>query len=135
FREEGLDVEIRPTNEQRRSPLKEVLEGRAEFGISQATLLLTSRFSGDPIVAVAAIMQHSPQVLVTRAEENLNSPQDLIGKRVALDETSMGSEIRLMFEREGIDYSKIKVVQNVWTINELKEHTADAMSVFVIDAP
>jgi PAS domain S-box-containing protein len=135
FAAEGLEVEVRPTGGSVHSSIDEVLAGVAQYGISQGPQLVAARLAGRPVVVVAPIMQHSPLVLVTRAEDNLNTPQDLIGKRVALDRTALGSEIRLMLEREGVDFSKITVVPNSWKVNELAEGVADAMSGFVIDAP
>ena len=135
FQQHDLEVEIRPTTEQRRSALTEVQEGRAQFGLSQGARLVANRLSGQPFVAVAAIMQHSPLVLLTRAEANLHTPHDLIGKRVALDETDLGSEIRLMLEREGVDFSRIQLVPNLWNVGELLEGRTDAESAFLIDGP
>ena len=135
FQQHGLEVEVRPTNSQRHSPFSELLEGRAQFGVSQGAQLVASRLSGQPFVAVAVVMQHSPLVLLTRAEDNLHTPHDLIGKRVALDETALLSEVRLMLEREGVDFTRIQVVPNLWNVQELKDHLADAESAFLIDGP
>jgi len=135
FQALGLDVELRTTDSERRSSLYEVLEGRAQFGISQGPQLVASRLNGQDVVVVAAIMQHSPQVLVTRAADNIHTPHDLIGKRVALDQTSLVSEVRLMLEREGVAMDRIEVITNQWNVNEVQAGTADAMSTFVIDTP
>lgn len=135
FREEGLEVELRATSAVWRSSIEEVAAGRADFGIAQGSQLVTGRLEGRPLVVVTAIMQHSPQVLLTRAEDNLNTPHDLIGKRVAMDRTSLQSEIRLMLEREGVGFDRITVVPNDWRHNELTHHNAEAMSGFVIDMP
>jgi PAS domain S-box-containing protein len=135
FRAEGFDVEVRPASGEHRSPVEEVLAGRADYGIAQGPQLIASRLTGGAVVVVAAVMQHSPQVLVTRAADNLNTPVDLVGKRVALDATSLQSEIRLMLEREGVGYDRIQVVPNHWQHNELLDGTADAMNGFVIDLP
>ncbi len=135
FREAGLEVEVRTTSSERRSAVREVQEGRADFGIAQGHQLVADRFEGGDSVVIAALMQHSPQVLLTRAEENLNTPHDLVGRRVALDNTSLGSEIRAMLESEGVGFDRIKVVPNSWDANELVAGTADAMAVFILDAP
>ncbi len=135
FLEQGLEVELRSTGSERRSALTEVLESRAQFGIAQGPQLVVSRLNGSDLMVLAAIMQHSPQVLITRAEDNIRTPHDLIGKRVALDRTSLVSEILLMLEREGVGMNKIVIVPNQWEVDELQTHTADAMSSFVIDGP
>jgi len=135
FREAGLDVEVRTAAGERRSAVREVQEGRADYGIAQSHQLVSNRIDGGDSVVLAAIMQHSPLVLVTRAEANLNTPHDLVGRRVALDNTAMASEIRAMLEREGVGYDRIKVVPNLWQTNELNAGTADAMSAFILDTP
>jgi len=135
FQRHGLEVELRTVNTERFRPVDEVMEGRAQFGISQGPRLVASRLDGADIVVLAAIMQHSPQVLVTRAEDNIRTPHDLLGKRVALDQTSLVSEVRVMLEREGVPMDKIVVVPNRWDVDELRTRTADAMSTFVIDGP
>ncbi|HEY8994734.1 MAG TPA: ABC transporter substrate-binding protein [Lacunisphaera sp.] len=135
FREEGLDVVVRQTSAQHHAPIEEVGTGQADFGIAQGPQLIAAGLTGQDIVVVAAIMQHSPQVLLTRAADNLNTPHDLVGRRVALDQTSLQSEIRLMLEREGVGFDRVKVVPNDWQNNELTDGAADAMSGFVIDMP
>jgi PAS domain S-box-containing protein len=135
FLEQGLEVELRPTSSDLSKPLNEVLEGRAQFGVISGPKLVASCLAGGKVVAVAAIMQHSPQVLITRQDDNIRTPHDLIGKRVALDNASPVSEVRLMLRREGVDMAKIVVVPNRWDVDELKAGTADAMSTFVIDGP
>ncbi len=135
FREEGLEVDVRSTSLERRNSRTEVLEGRAEFGVAQGPQLVTARMEGNDFMIVAAIMQHSPQVLVTRAEDNIRTPHDLIGKRVALDQGSLISEVRMMLEREGVSLDKITVVPKRFGFDEIRMGTADAMNMFVIDGP
>ncbi len=135
FKEEGLDVEVRVASVERRSSIEEVLAGRADYGISVGPQLIADRLAGRDVVVLAAIMQHSPQVLVSRAGDNINTPQELIGKRVALDDSLLQAEIRLMLEREGVSYERITIVPNHWQHNELLDGTADVMNGFVIDTP
>jgi PAS domain S-box-containing protein len=135
FLEEGIRVELRPSSTERKGAVSEVLNGHADFGVAQAPQLVTGRMDGQDLVVIAAIMQHSPQVLVARAEDNIRTPHDLAGKRVALDQTSFLSEVRLMLEREGMSMNRIVVVPNVWGVDEIQTHQADAMSTFVIDGP
>ena len=135
FLEQGLEVELRPTDNERKRAPTEVSEGRAQFGIAQGPELVARRLKGEDFVVVDAIMQHSPLVLVARAEDNIHTPHDLIGKRVALDGTSLVSEIRWMLEREGVALDKIVVIPNRWDVDELQTRAADAASTFVIDTP
>ncbi|HEA66544.1 MAG TPA: hypothetical protein ENI07_06970 [Desulfobacterales bacterium] len=60
---------------------QEVIEGRAQSGISGSSILL-QRNKGLPVVALAAIFQHSPLILLSKSESGILSPQDLVGRRV-----------------------------------------------------
>ncbi len=135
FKEEGLELELRVASAERRSVGEEVVSGRADYGITVGPQLIADRLAGRDLVVLAAIMQHSPQVLVSRAADSINTPQDLIGKRVALDDSLLQAEIRLMLAREGIGYDRIHVVPNTWPDNEVLNGTADVMNSFVIDTP
>lgn len=135
FAARGLEVDIVSSRDVAATPIEDVMSGRAEFGILQGPQLLSARMEGQPVVVLAAIMQHSPQVLAVRADSGIRTPHDLVGKRVALDRTSLVSEVRMMFEREGIAFDQIKLVENHWDRNELQTGEADAMSTFVIDGP
>lgn len=135
FRARGLDVEIVSSRSERASPIADVLSGNVEFGLLQGPQLVAARMEGKPVVVLAAIMQHSPQALVARADSGIRTPHDLVGKRIALDQTSLVSEVRMMLEREGIAFDQITVVENRWDRNELMTGDADAMSTFVIDGP
>src|SRR5436189_2406138 len=50
FQEEGLEVEVRSTSNERRNSRTEVLEGRAEFGIAQGPQLVTARLEGNDFI-------------------------------------------------------------------------------------
>jgi ABC-type nitrate/sulfonate/bicarbonate transport system substrate-binding protein len=115
FREAGLEVEVRPSSSERRSAVREVQEGRADYGVAQGHQLVAARYDGGDCVVLAPIMQHSPLVLLTWARDNLNTPHDLVGRRVALDDTAQSSEIRAMLESEGVGYDRITVVPNRWS--------------------
>ncbi len=78
----GLSVEIRAGGNGRFAT-QEVTSGRAQYGVGGSELLLY-RAEGNQIVVLAAIFQHSSPILLTRADDQLTTPQHLIGKRVML---------------------------------------------------
>ena len=57
----------------------EVLSGRAAYGLGEPSLLL-DHASGRPVVVLAAVFQHSAEVLVARRDAGIVSPRDLIGR-------------------------------------------------------
>jgi PAS domain S-box-containing protein len=115
FADAGFRVEIRE-GAVNLDPIREVVEGRADFGVGNSELVL-HYLDGVPVVAVATIFQHSPLVLMSRAEENIRHPQDLVGRRVKMLLAPRDAELMAMFQREGVPLDALDVVQG-WVIPE-----------------
>lgn len=64
--------------------IKEVTTGRAQFGIRSSDLLL-ARAAGRPVVVLAAMLQHSPLMLITLERPDIQTPADLADKRLMLE--------------------------------------------------
>jgi NitT/TauT family transport system substrate-binding protein len=83
YKDAGLDVTILPggpylTAEQ------QVSVGAAEFGMSSSDRILESIADGQPVVAIAATMQHDPQGIMVRKDSSIHSFADLNGHTVAV---------------------------------------------------
>ena len=74
YREAGLDVEIIEAKTGDDST-KIVLQGDAEYGVGNTSLLL-SRNTGKPLVVLAVIFQHSADVLLTLQNNSAQSIHD-----------------------------------------------------------
>ncbi|MDP1579554.1 MAG: ABC transporter substrate-binding protein [Candidatus Didemnitutus sp.] len=133
FAEENLAVELREAT-RARQPVEEVVVGRAQYGLSGPMALL-ARMNGAPIVALAAIFQHSPFALMVRADSGIATPTDLIGQRIAFNPTSSNLEVRAMFHLEGMKGDQLVMVPDKPQYNEILAGEAEAMQVFVTDAP
>ena len=83
YRDEGLAVEILEGN-QGRSPTASVASGEAEFGVHTGADVLTERLRGAPLLALAAVFQHSPAVVVTRRADRVFRPADLVGRTLMM---------------------------------------------------
>jgi len=99
FTAQGLTVELKPGGFDDAgvyiNPVDQVMNGNAEFGITGAHVILSSRAEGKPLVAIAAIYQRTPVVLFSLPGSNINRPEDLVGKRVGTQPD--GSAIGIMF--------------------------------------
>ncbi|MFQ2215020.1 diguanylate cyclase domain-containing protein [Aeromonas dhakensis] len=93
YRAAGLDVTLRPAMTGT-DVVNEVMSGNAQFGISGSDLLL-ARASGQPIVVLASMLQHSPLVLLTLERPHIRQPADLAGKRLMLEPGSQELQIYL----------------------------------------
>ena len=79
--------------------MAQVLSGEAQFAVGDSDLLI-NRINGQPVVALAAIFQHSPYVLMSRQDRNIRTPSDLVGAKVMLSEDQGGIQLRAMLKRD-----------------------------------
>ena len=83
YEDEGLDVSIQPGGPYV-SVERQVSVGEAQFGMSSSDKILESIADGQPLIAVAATMQHDPQGVMVRKDSPIKSFADLNGHTVAI---------------------------------------------------
>ena len=83
YRDQGLDLEILPGGPYI-SVEKQVASGAAQFGMGSSDKTLESIANGQPLIAVAATMQHDPQGIMVRKDSPVRSFADLNGHTVAI---------------------------------------------------
>ncbi len=134
YAEEGLQVELR----QRvagTSHIEDVLQGRAQYGVSDAGLLLT-RQQGKPVVLLAQILQHSPLVLLTRKDSGIRSAEDLAGKRVMFDAEGDGNmPIIAMLLKTFNKLDAVEVQQISFNPQDLIDGKTDAYASYLTNQP
>jgi ABC-type nitrate/sulfonate/bicarbonate transport system substrate-binding protein len=59
----------------------ELTSGRADYLINNPSALL-GRAEGKPLIALAAIFQHSPLVMISLKESQIMTPADMVDRRV-----------------------------------------------------
>ncbi len=64
-----------------------VLDGSAEFGVSQPADLILARAAGEPLRSIAAIYRRSPIAFIALAETGITRPQDFAGKKIRSTKT------------------------------------------------
>jgi diguanylate cyclase (GGDEF)-like protein/hemerythrin-like metal-binding protein/PAS domain S-box-containing protein len=143
FRDAGLDLTIREI-QPNLDPIREVSEGRAEYGVGNSGLLL-ARQSGLPVVVVAAIFQHSPLVLITRTDTGISSIHDLAGRRILLERHV--EELLAYFQKEGVPQASLDLLDPGFDSGALEQGLAqrlvqglvqgkvDAISAYSSDEP
>jgi diguanylate cyclase (GGDEF)-like protein len=113
---------------------QEVVSGQAQFGISDASIVL-AKLQGKPVTVLAAVFQKSPLALLTLESSGLTSPLDLKNKRVMFRRDNDDAVIIAMFSELGITAQDYTHVPHNFNDNELNMGTVDAMSVYVTDQP
>ncbi|WP_051206299.1 ABC transporter substrate-binding protein [Oceanospirillum maris] len=133
FDREGLDVEIR-TGRANQAPISEVLSGNADFGVSASELLL-ARTSGQPVVALGVIFQHSASGLMALAENNIYTPQDFIAGSLEMGALSNDAESHAMLQAEGITPRQYERIPSTFSMEKLINKEVNATSIFITNQP
>lgn len=131
FREAGLDVTL-VEGGPHVNPTQEVLGGRADFGVGTSGLLIT-RSRGQPVVAVAAIFQHSPYILIVRDNPEIVSPRDLEGRTIMVEPYS--EELLAYLHREGVDSGRIRMVEHTGNPLEVVYGDVVGMTAYLSTEP
>jgi diguanylate cyclase (GGDEF)-like protein/PAS domain S-box-containing protein len=133
YKKAGLNVIIHAGSPEKK-PVQEVLQGHAQYGEANSELLL-ERLRGAPLVALAAIYQHSPSVLIARKDTGISSPDDLIGKKVMLLNHTVDADFVAMFNNEGIDINSLHVIPSSYEIRDLADGKVDAFNSYLSNEP
>lgn len=110
FAKEGLAVTLHsptaPTD-----PIKLVASGQDDFGISYPGDIIEAVDKGVPILSIAAIHRRTTYGLMSRPEDKIRSPRDLIGKQIGLN--SLPSQRAMFYDflkRNRIEKDAVHVV-------------------------
>jgi len=131
YRDAGLEVIIQEASENI-EPALSVLKGDAQFGIAGTDLLLL-RAKGDPVVALAAIYQHSPMVFLCMESSGIENIHQLSGRRVMLE--SHSAELMAYLHVEGINHKSFELLPHSFGVKELISGGVDVISAYLTDEP
>jgi len=132
YRDAGLDVTLRDYDPDIHY-IDAVLEGLADFGVAGPELLL-ERMHGKPLVALAVIMQHSPNAVMALRESDIFSPHNLVGKRLMIARDGQ-PDIWAMLRNEGVSEDQIILPPTTWDLEELIDGRIDATGAYVTNTP
>jgi len=128
----GLDVEI-IEGTFGKEPVKEVVEGRAQYGVA-GTMLLIHRNNGLPVVALAAIFQRSPACIIMRDDMGVSTPHDFIGRKLMARQFD-DVQLLTIFENEGINIDDVEIVEHTWDYNSVINKEVDGATAFSTAQP
>jgi ABC-type nitrate/sulfonate/bicarbonate transport system substrate-binding protein len=115
-------------------PISEVLAGKVDFGLSNASGLIAARAAGKPVVALAAVLQRSPTAVISLATNDIVRPQDLVGRSVAVTDGGAAQTLRSLLQLQGIDPNQVSSVPRTsFGVEPLLSGEVDAMVAWVIN--
>ncbi|MDD7794307.1 ABC transporter substrate-binding protein [Clostridium sp. 'White wine YQ'] len=128
YKDAGLDVEILPGGSDI-IPEQNVYNGAADIGVTWVSSLMTYQAQGYELQEVAQVFQKSGLLLTSKKSAGINSPADLKGKKVANWFGGNEYEILALLKKYNLDKEKdLKLVQQDYTMDQLKEGSVDAAS-------
>jgi PAS domain S-box-containing protein len=132
YREAGLKVRFRE-GRPNHVLTRELVSGRADYLVNGPGALLDYA-EGAPVVALAAIFQHSPLVLVSPANSKVRVPSDLVGRRIMFTPET-DTEFLGMCLKEGVALDRITRVPHTFSVDDLIGGRADAATAYLTNEP
>jgi len=128
YKDAGLDVEILPGGSDI-IPEQNVYNGGADIGVTWVSSLMTYQAQGYTLQEVAQVFQKSGLLLTSKKSAGISSPKDLKGKKVANWFGGNEYEVLALLKKYNLDKDKdLKLVQQDYTMDQLKEGSVDAAS-------
>jgi len=115
-------------------PVEEVVSGRANYAVGRASVLL-HRLHGKPVVVLASIFQHSASIFLAKRESGIQTPQDMIGRRVMLLKGDDAAEYMAMFCKEGISLEQIRIIPSSFDVDDLIKGKTDVFNAYSTNEP
>ena len=133
YADEGLEVTLAEAAAGT-DRIKPVLEGKAQYGIGD-TGIMKLRAEGQPLVVLAQIFQHSPNILITRRDSNILGPYELTGKTVMLSgEPASSAAVRAMLLETLGSLNRVTVLPRTRDA-EIIDSQADAVAGYLSNEP
>jgi len=131
YKEQGIDIEILPGGSDI-IPEQQVFNGVADIGVTWDSSLMKYQSKGWALTQVGQVFQKSAMLLVSKATSNIKTPADLKGKNVGSWFGGNEYEIYALLEANGIKKdTDLKLVQQDYTMNQLKNGEIDAASAMI----
>jgi ABC-type nitrate/sulfonate/bicarbonate transport system substrate-binding protein len=128
FKRRGLDVRI--VEGHGANVAAEMIGAGKEYwiGSSSASATAIGRSRDLPIRSLAVYYRRSPTVVYSRAEDRIDAPRDLVGKRIGLVAGSTTiDEYHAMLAANRIDRNRVTEVAVDWETTPLLDRTVDAL--------
>jgi NitT/TauT family transport system substrate-binding protein len=111
YRERGIDLQI-ADGKGSTTTIQVVASGSETFGAANLSTMALGVARGMPLVAIAGLIQKSPDSVISLAGAGISSPKDIEGKRGGFVPTSASDRIFPAFAKAaGVDLQKVTRLQ------------------------
>jgi polar amino acid transport system substrate-binding protein len=134
YKDAGLEVTLHKFDS-KKIAINEVMAGRSTYGIGRSSLLI-DRMKGKNIVVLAAILQNSPFVLLSKKSADIKTPGDLRNKRIMMTEDFQDTiSIRAMLNSQGIQMDELTIIEHSYNPIDIANGKADVMASYISNEP
>ncbi|WP_158217766.1 ABC transporter substrate-binding protein [Marinobacterium stanieri] len=134
YKEAGLDVKLLEGGPSALNPLDELMSGRCDFAITSSGVVI-NRMEGKPVQAVAAIMQTSPIVWITLKSANIQTVEDMAGKRAMLMPPPESAELLTVLRQDQYNNLNVEFQHTSFDVEELVRGKTDAYDGYISNEP
>ena len=133
YQKAGLDVSFREAGSSS-EPVESVLNRAAQFWRIGGRLdLIVDRNDGKPVVALFALCQHSPLVLLTKATSHIDNVHGLAGQKIMIEPHA--AELRAYLKDEHVAEKSLIITPHSFDLGPLIKDEVSAMSAYLTDEP
>lgn len=133
YKDLGLNVTIKEYN-QKIELANIIKEKKADFAIGRSSLII-NKINGTDIVALAAIYQHSPLMLLT-TNETIKNIEDFKNKKIMITpDAEFTASITAMLSSNNIDKDDLIMLEHSFDINDLISKRVDLMASYISNEP
>jgi NitT/TauT family transport system substrate-binding protein len=115
-------------------PIEVVVNGTYDFGMSGAEALIRARAEGKPVVAIATIMQRSPNAIISLVDANILRPQDLSDHTVLVADGGALGLYNALLSSQNVPADSVNTQPRTeFGVSPLLDGDADALMGWVIN--
>lgn len=134
YRDAGLEVTLQKFDPKKLA-VDEVMAGRSTYGIGRSSLLV-DRMKGKDVVALAAIFQSSPFILLSKKSLDIQTPRDLIGKRIMMTQDFQDTiSVRAMLNSQDVRMGQLKFIEHSYNPFDIANGKTDVMACYISNEP
>jgi len=134
YKDVNLDVQIKESKFNT-DVVKEIETKNADFAVGRSSLII-EKINGKDIVALCAIYQESPLILLVKKDSNITSVKDLRNKKIMITpDARYSASVLAMLSANELTINDFRIQKHSFDINDLINRKTDAMASYISNEP
>ena len=130
----GIDLEIQEYTYETKI-IDEIQNKAVDFAVGRSSIII-DKINGKDIVALGAIFQSNPLMLLVREDSGISSIEDLRDKKIMIANISKSrASIIAMLNAQGLKPRDVQLIPHSFDLNDLITNKVDAMASYLSNEP